>query len=52
MWLTVASRRAVGTTDAQWIDDLLNANMSIASPDQRKQAVEMADSLGTKFGGL
>ncbi|MEO6015108.1 MAG: tetratricopeptide repeat protein [Devosia sp.] len=52
MWLTVASRRAVGTTDAGWIDDLLNAAMSIAEPDQRKQAVEMADSLGTQFGGL
>ena len=52
MWLTVASRRAVGTADAQWIDDLLNADMSIATPEQRKQAVEMADSLGNRFGGL
>ncbi len=52
MWLTVASRRALGTTDAGWIDDLLNAAMSIATPDQRKKAVEMADSLGTEFGGL
>ena len=52
MWLTVASRRATGTTDAEWIDGLLNADMSIATPDQRKRAVEMADSLGTRFGGL
>lgn len=52
MWLTVASRRAVGTADAGWIGDLLNAAMSIADPDQRKQAVEMADSLGVQFGGL
>ena len=52
MWLTVASRRAVGTSDAGWIDDLLNAAMSVAAPDQRKQAVELADSLGTQFGGL
>jgi TPR repeat protein len=52
MWLTVASRRAVGTTDASWIDELLTAAMSIASPEQRKQAVEQADSLGTEFGGL
>lgn len=52
MWLTVASRRAIGTPDAGWIDDLLNAAMSIANPDQRKQAVEMADSLGVQFGGL
>jgi TPR repeat protein len=52
MWLTVASRRAVGTADQQWIDDLLNADMSVATPDERKQAVEQADSLGTMFGGL
>jgi TPR repeat protein len=52
MWLTVASRRAVGTSDSGWIDDMLNAAMSVADPDQRKQAVELADSLGTQFGGL
>lgn len=52
MWLTVASRRAVGTPDAGWIDDMLNAAMSIAAPEQRLQAVELADNLGTQFGGL
>jgi hypothetical protein len=52
MWLTVASRRAVGTPDAGWIEDLLNAAMSVATPDQRQQGVELADSLGTQFGGL
>jgi TPR repeat protein len=52
MWLTVASRRAIGTTDQQWIDDLLNADMSVASPDERKRAVDQADSLGAMFGGL
>jgi uncharacterized protein len=52
MWLTVASRRAFGTPDAGWIDDLLNAAMSVADPEQRKRAVEMADSLGVQFGGL
>jgi len=52
MWLTVASRRAAGTADAGWIGDLLNNAMSIATPEQRKQAVELADSLGTRFGGL
>jgi hypothetical protein len=51
MWLTVASRRATGTGDSSWIDDLLNGNMSVASPDQRKRAVEMADRLGSQFGG-
>ncbi|OEO28805.1 hypothetical protein VW23_003045 [Devosia insulae DS-56] len=52
MWLTVASRRAAGTVDDGWIHDLLTNAMSIATPEQRKQAVELADSLGTRFGGL
>ena len=52
MWLTVASRRSIGTADASWIDNLLNSAMSIASPAQRKQAVELADSIGVRFGGL
>ena len=52
MWLTVASRRAVGTVDAQWIDDLLNADMSIATPDARKQSADMADSLEQQFASI
>jgi hypothetical protein len=52
MWLTVASRRAAGTADDAWIHDLLTNAMSVATPEQRKQAVELADSLGTRFGGL
>jgi hypothetical protein len=52
MWLTVASRTAAGTTDASWIDDLLNADMSVATPDARKQAVEMADKVQADIAGL
>lgn len=52
MWLTVASRRAAGTADDGWIHDLLTNAMSVATPEERKQAVELADSLGTRFGGL
>lgn len=52
MWLTVASRRAVGTIDEGWITELLNNAMSIATPEQRSKAVEMADTLGKRFGGL
>ncbi|MGV3490535.1 MAG: tetratricopeptide repeat protein [Devosia sp.] len=52
MWLTVASRRAVGTIDESWISELLNNAMSIASPEERQRAVEQADTLGTRFGGL
>jgi TPR repeat protein len=44
-WLTVASRNSIATTDAGWIADLLNAAMSVASPDARKQATDQADSL-------
>ena len=52
MWLTVASRRAVGTADEVWIDELLNSAMSLATADDRQKATALADSLGTKFGGL
>lgn len=52
MWLTVASRRAIGTADEAWINDLLNDATSLATADQRQMAVQMADSLGTRFGGL
>lgn len=52
MWLTVASRRAAGTPDEAWIQGMLNDAMSVASPEQRKAAIELADSLGERFGGL
>lgn len=52
MWLTVASRRAVGTAEAGWIGDMLNSAMSVATPDERSDATSLADSLGTQFGGL
>lgn len=51
MWLTIASRHAVGTVEAGWIDELLNSAMSIATPEERLQAVELADTLGPAFGG-
>ncbi|MBN9304146.1 MULTISPECIES: tetratricopeptide repeat protein [unclassified Devosia] len=52
MWLSVANQLAQGTADAGWIADLLNADMSVATPDERKQAVGMADQLATQFAGL
>jgi uncharacterized protein len=51
MWLTLASRRSAGTTDKSWIDELLNNAMSIATPEQRLQAVVLADELGTQMAG-
>jgi hypothetical protein len=50
MWLTVANRLSTNTVDASWIEDLLNADMSIATPAQRKQAVDLADQVAVEFG--
>ena len=52
MWLTVANRRAVGTPEQPWIQSMLNDAMSVATPEQRAKAVELADTLGERFGGL
>jgi TPR repeat protein len=52
MWLTVASRRAANTPDESWIQGLLNDAMSVATPEQRKAGIELADSLSPAFGGL
>lgn len=52
MWLTVASRRAQGTPDEAWIQQILHDAMSVATPEQRSQATQLADSLGKRFGGL
>jgi hypothetical protein len=49
MWLTVASRRSVDTVDADWINNSLQADMSVATPDERKQAVDMADEVSQQF---
>ncbi|MEQ1900744.1 MAG: tetratricopeptide repeat protein [Devosia sp.] len=51
MWLTVASRHSAGTPDEGWVNDLLYAAMSVATPEQREEAVSLADSLGPRFGG-
>jgi TPR repeat protein len=51
MWLTVAARRAVGTPDQVWIQQMLNDAVSLASPEEQAQAVQLADSLGERFGG-
>jgi TPR repeat protein len=50
MWLTIASRLSVGTPDQDWISQLLNTDMSVATPDERKQGVAMADKLSPQFG--
>lgn len=52
MWLTIASRRAANTPDEPWIQGMLNDAMSVATAEQRVQAIELADSLGSRFGGI
>ncbi len=52
MWLTMASKRVAGTPDEGWVNELLNADMSLATPEQRARAMEMAESLGSRFGAL
>lgn len=52
MWLTIASRRSAGTIDEQWVQGMLKQAMAVATPDQRTEAVRLADTLGTRFGGL
>lgn len=52
MWLTVASRRAVGTLNSEWIDELMNSAMSIASPAQREQAIVLADAMTIRLATL
>ena len=52
MWLTVASRRVAGTSDETWVGELLNNAMSVATPEQRQRGLDLADSLGERFGGL
>jgi TPR repeat protein len=51
MWLTVAHKRTMGTSDEGWVNEMLTNAMSIASPNERAQAIKLADSLGTRFGG-
>ncbi len=51
MWLTLANRNAGGTEDEHWILELHERAISIASPDERQQAIAAADQLGSRFGG-
>ena len=51
MWLTLANRNAGGTEDEPWIVELHERAISIASPDERQQAIAAADQLGSRFGG-
>lgn len=49
MWLTLAHQASLGTPDEGWINDLLTNAVSIATPEQRKQAIAMVDKYGPQF---
>ena len=51
MWLTIAHDSAQGTADAEWVDELLNQAMSIATPEQRSAALAAAQSVGPQVSG-
>ncbi len=43
MWLTLAQRATLGSKDEVWVNELVTRAMSVATPDQRKAAIEAAD---------
>lgn len=49
MWLSIANDRAAGTSDEQWVSDLLTQDMSVATPAQRKQAIQAAQAVEPQF---
>jgi TPR repeat protein len=50
MWLTVAHDRSIGTPDESWINELLTRDMSVATPEERKAAIRMAQAVEPQFG--
>jgi len=52
MWLTLAHQRCAGTADAAWVDTMLQGAMSIAKPDERAEAVTLADGLAPQFSAF
>ena len=52
MWLAIAHDRCAGTTDAGWINELLNRAVSIASAEQRTEAFALAESVAPQFAGF
>ena len=51
MWLNLAHRRSLGTSDEGWIREMADAAMSQADAGQIEAAIRAADTLGTQFTG-
>lgn len=49
MWLTLAQQGTRGTPNEGWIGELVNGAMSLASPEQRAEAIKRAGEVGTQI---
>ncbi len=49
MWLNIAYRAALGTSDEGWIRELTESAMAHAEPAQAETALRAADTLGSQF---
>lgn len=49
MWLVVAHKHCIGTADEKWVTELLDQAMSVATADQRKQALQAADVVDSEI---
>lgn len=52
MWLTMSRGRVIGTGDEGWVSELFNRASSMATPEERAQAEQLAASLNSRFSGL
>jgi hypothetical protein len=51
MWLAVAQSHAYGTVEEAYIAELTDRAMALATPEQRIEAVNLAETLAPQFGG-
>ena len=52
MWLTISHDHCLtACADADWVEELLNNAMSVASPDERSAALAAAEALGPSVSG-
>lgn len=49
MWLNLAHQRTKGSADETWVAELLNRDSSIATPEQRKQALDAANAVSSQI---
>lgn len=49
MWLTIAHNATVGTDQEVWVNELLTRAMSVATPEQRSQALNAANVVSDRI---